>query len=239
MLPQEAEKYNEREWAMKELVRGYIRENADEPFDTLDGEIALAWEISEGYWFVGIADGLINDRTIGLLAHEFKRTSQIAADWIARFQIDAQTTGYVMLLRENNINAKGAVLSILRATKYPEYVRDTVITPQWLIEELEAELRNIVGELEHRIEKYAVDSTLHGAMSPQALAWWPKNTSACFQYNQACPYRKLCIETPQNREVMLAEGFFKPRRAREEGILERALDRRRDAAHAERSSEEA
>lgn len=216
LLSQELEMLSQREQAMRDLLEGYTKQFPKEDFRIVGVEMPLAWYIGGDYYYVGIVDGLISFEPIGLLVHEYKRTSQIATDWVARFQLDHQTTGYVLLGRKNGHDVKGAVLSVLRATKYPEYVRDTVITPDWLIEEMEQELRALIGELDHRRQR---------ALEDGYEMWFPKNTNACFQYNQACPYRKLCLEGPRTREQMLQDGFFKQRAERELGILERALKR--------------
>src|SRR6266849_406841 len=216
MLPQEEQHYVDMEIAMRETLRGYVQEfMPKEEFEVLAVEVPLAMQLAEDYHYVGIADALIKVQPIGVLVHEYKRSKQIAADWVARFQIDAQSTGYVQLARANNIDARGAVISILRATKYPEYVRDTVLTPEWLLAEWEAEIRNLVAEISYRLKE---------ASNGDYQQWFPKNTNACFQYNTACPFRKLCTESPQVREQAIKEGFFKQRKDREGDILRRALN---------------
>src|SRR5262249_29694569 len=79
MLPQEEERYRERDWAMRELLRGYTKDKeiqaSDACLETLEGEVVLAWEIEPGYWYVGVADALVREQTLGLLVHEFKRSS--------------------------------------------------------------------------------------------------------------------------------------------------------------------
>jgi len=213
MLPQEEATFKELEKATKELLAGYVRTFPDTDLKVHAVELPLAMELAPGYWYVGIVDGDITAESLRL-AHEIKTTAQLPVDWVAKFQIDAQTVGYVKLMRANDIPAVGAMLSLLRATKYPEYVRDVVIFPPWLLEEWEKEIRQIMAEIEFRMSKlpeWGYDTA------------FPKNTDACFKYNQACPFRKLCTESPENRELMLKEGFFKKREPREAAILEKAL----------------
>jgi hypothetical protein len=215
MLQQEEQKYKELEWATKELVRGYTTKVKEE-YKIIDVEVPMAYHIFGSNYYVGVVDGIVEVPEGFQLINEYKTTSQIPEGWITKFQLDQQTTGYVFLARHNGFPVKGAILNILRATKYPDYVRDTVLTPDWLIDEWEREVKNEMLHIEEAIE--ALERYGYQAM-------FPKSTDACFAYNTKCPFHKLCTESPRNREVMLSEGFFKKRKPRELGILQQVKDR--------------
>src|SRR5262245_31643701 len=155
---QERQFYADREWAMKELFKGYVKECVPKDnFRYLMGEIPLKWHLGDDYYYVGVIDALIDVDYVGIFVHEYKRSAQIAADWVAKFQMDAQSVGYVKLARINKVPAKGVLLSVLRATKYPEYVREPIITEEFLLEEFEKEVRGIIAELQYRKERTESD----------------------------------------------------------------------------------
>jgi hypothetical protein len=221
MLPDEEHKYKELEDYTRKLVRGYVKElgPSDKFFRVIRGEAFFSHRVFGKFYYVGVVDQLAEVEKIGIFTHEFKTSGQIASDWTARLQIDQQTTGYVYLARQNGIDAKGVMLSLLRATKYPDYVRDTVLTPDWLLEEFESELKEEMTSIEAALD-YQVDAGYARA--------FPKNTNECFSYGHRCPFHKLCTETPSMRETMLKENFFKKRKPREADILEKAIENDHD-----------
>jgi hypothetical protein len=233
MLPEEEQKYRDLEYATKELVRGYVRELASKDDFTIEAvELPVAAKIpGTDDYYVGIIDALVNVPVAGRYTHEYKTSGQIPENWVARFQIDSQATGYVWLLRKIGIDVKGSIISILRTSKYPDYVRDVVDTPQWLLDELEHELRETAAQINHRMDLMA-HREMDGEPYPYIL-FFPKTTSQCFAYNQPCPFRKLCNEPPDMRARLIADGFHKQREPREQRILERAL-RRTDEAQSKR-----
>jgi hypothetical protein len=218
MLPEEEYKYVELEKYTKQLIRGYVKALGphDQELSVVEGEVFLAAPIFGKFFYVGVIDQLAELRKIGLFVHEFKTSGQIASDWVAKLQIDQQTTGYVWLGRKNGLDVRGAIISVLRATKYPDYVRDSVVTPDWLLHEFEAELQEEVTNIEEALD-YQQRAGYQRA--------FPKNTNECFSYGHKCPFHKLCAEKPTMREVMLKEGFYPKRKPREADILEKAMAR--------------
>lgn len=215
MLPDEEHKYVELDRYTRMLVRGYVKELVpQDDFTVMEGEKYYAYHLGSNHYYVGVCDQQVDVKNVGIMAHEFKTSGQIATDWVAKFQIDNQTTGYVFLMVKNGVPAKGAILSLLRTSKYPDYVREPIMTPPWRLEEFEAELRSDIMDIEHRLEALShVDYTVA----------FPKSTGACFAYNHKCVFHKLCTETPEMRSRMIGEGFFPRRSPRELGILEKAL----------------
>jgi CRISPR/Cas system-associated exonuclease Cas4 (RecB family) len=205
MLPEEEQRYRDLEYATRELVRGYVQQLASrEEFEVEAVELPVAARIDEDAYYVGVIDAIVRHPVLGRFVHEYKTTSQIPSDWVARFQIDSQAVGYVWLLRRIGIEVRGAIISILRATKYPDYVREVITIEDWMLDEFEHELRQLVADV-RREEVFS------------------KTTSACFAYNQRCPFHKLCCEPPEMRERMIQEGFYTKRAPREHDILQRAL----------------
>lgn len=218
MMPGEEQKYVELEQFTRELVRGYVKELVPQDhFEVKALELPLAYHIFGSNYYVGVLDQMIEVKSVGELVHEFKTSAQIPEGWVTKFQIDQQSTGYVFLGRKNGFNPKGAMLSLLRATKYPDYVRDTVLTPDWLLEEFEAELHYEMGKIEEALNES------EGGYP----AVFTKSTDACYAYNQKCPFHKMCCETPYMRQQMLAEGFYPKREPRELKILEKVKEHER------------
>jgi CRISPR/Cas system-associated exonuclease Cas4 (RecB family) len=214
-LPEEEPKYQELERYTRALVRGYVKELVpQDDFTVVSGERFFAAHMGGENYYVGVVDQHVVVTHIGDMAHEFKTSGQIASDWVAKFQLDNQTTGYVYLMRRNNIDAKGTILSVLRTSKYPDYVREALVTPEWQLKEFESELQSDFADITMRLQALATQS--------YEMAF-PKSTGACFSYNHKCPFHKLCTETPEMRTQLIREGFYPRREPRELGILEKAL----------------
>lgn len=220
MLPGEEKHYEDLDYAVRELVSGYFKRYGDErkEFKVLTLDRYFSVELAPGWWLVGIVDGLIEEQVLGELVMENKTTSMIMTDWVARLQLDSQTCGYVLLARENGYpNVRGALINVLRTSKYPDYVRDVIMTPDWMPKELREEYLNIFAEIVWRRERQAAGESV--------WAVWPKTTSACFNYGKECPYRKICLTPPQHREDLIRE-FYNQRSPREDNILKASLAER-------------
>jgi hypothetical protein len=219
MLPQEEPKYAEMERAAKELLRGYIQQlGATEDFEIEAVELPLRRRVNDIADYVGVIDAIIKHPVLGRYVHEYKTTGVIYDNWAGRLQLDSQTVGYVWLVKGLGIDVRGVLLSLLRATKYPEYVRDVVQTPDWLLREFEVELSDTAWEIWELTRKEQMYTT------PELV--WRKNTQSCFAYNQKCPFHTLCAEAPGVREQLVRDGFYRQRENRELKILERALGRK-------------
>jgi hypothetical protein len=218
MLVNEEPKYAALEVQAKELVRGYFRQLNPDDFKIKAVELNLSWHMGGAHYYVGVVDAIAEVPDVGDFCNEYKTTQTIIEDWIRKFQLDNQSHGYVFLARKNGwTKVKGVILNLLRASKYPDYVREPIISPPWLLEEFEQELLGEMEDIERRLELTKANDYNGGP--------WPKNTDYCSQYNRICEFHKLCTETPSNRQQMMEEGFFPKREDRELNILKKAQEK--------------
>ena len=215
LLASEAMLYDDTDMQIEQLLQGYFQRYADDDFEIISLERPLAAELPNGWMYIGVVDAVLRHKVLGLLNQENKSTKQIATDWVAKFQMDSQSTGYVWLAWANDLPVFGTLLSLLRMSKYPDYVRDVIKAEEWLVEEWHDEIITITQEMEYR-EGLATRT--------DPMAAYPKNTDACFKYNKECPFRKICLYGRDRSTII--ESFYRKRSSptREEKILQEAQD---------------
>jgi hypothetical protein len=155
-------------------------------------------------WYVGELDGYATyDEKEWTVERKF--TSQVPSDLVGRFQLDDQVRGYTWAMRRLGRRPVGALVDIIRTTKYPALVRDFVVLDEHELNRFQDELTQVVQEI---VDAYDQNR-------------WPLSPHSCFNWG-TCPYRMLCLNPDR---VTLAEGMGYRRKelSHEEELLERMV----------------
>lgn len=202
--------------SVPEALRGYFKVYPTESFKVLHVEVPLAAKLGP-FWYIGEADAVI-EMSGAVLGKETKTRATIPSGWIKMYEMDSQQVGYNWLLRKNGIAARGVLLDIVRMTKYPEYVRHAYFYDDRHLKAWEDETLQQIRIIESNLHRMA------DGEDPYII--WFKNTDNCYEWNRACQFMDVDLN-PELRDQMYS--FFHQRSAeREQGILQRALARRKE-----------
>jgi hypothetical protein len=210
LLPDEEEFHR---LLFKYVMDGYVTKYPSEPdWDILFIEVPLAHRLSLCQkWHIGVADVVVRMHG-GIWLVETKHSTMIPSDWEKKYELDNQTLGYCWHLRRAGIPVVGVMLNFIRypdgrKTKYPEFLRSTYEVKDHLLLEWEEEQEVVMEEITGKWE--------------QAVAAWPKNTKACFDWNRSCEYLQVCKGSISPAEV--EKSFVHRSEEREVTILSEAI----------------
>lgn len=168
----------------------YFQDQEIDEMQVLQSEVELRRPLVPGAYYMGKIDTIVSFRGIEFL-RETKTTTQVSSNWEQKYSLDNQTLGYLWLL-EGKI--PGIILDLIRIpdgkkTKYPEFVRSSYFPHPSLLQEWENERKALATLILHDVT-------------------FPKNTSACFDYNRACDFFPFCSKSISEKEM---PNFFTKR----------------------------
>lgn len=173
---------------------------------SFDFEIPIAHPDEDvGLRYAGRFDMLASDKNGRLYVVDEKTASRLGETWVSQWDLDAQMTGYIWGVQQQDIRLNGLgempeIMAQIRAisilSKEFGHVEIPIVRPQWVIDRWYAQMLRDVQRFKITYEL----SKLLGGTYDLAL-----HSNACTSYNRDCDYKTLCMSP--NPERLIAGNY--------------------------------
>jgi len=183
-------------------------------FEEVLSEKEFRVKLSRGVYYKGRVDGLVKKDGMWWI-RELKTTSQTQRQFGQRASISAQATGYVWALKQLGYDIKGVMYDFIKKPLLRKRVSEDqfefgarILSDYKLKQEFYySQIMSYRTDREIKMWEEDAVSLAKEIASKKRTGRYYRDTSACYTFNQECPYKKICFD--EKPDSLMLQLYFK------------------------------
>lgn len=178
---------------------------------------------TRGLVFVGKIDGLITDKSGKIWVRELKTTSQTFQQFESKVRQSPQGTGYIWACRQMGIPVQGVIYDYVKKPLLRRGVSETIdgfgqrIISDYATRPDMYYKRHFSYRIEEELRLFEEDlkQVSKDIRTRSKDGKWYRNPDQCWNYNQECPFLRICFK--ENPSEFVVEANYDQKATKDKG----------------------